>query len=213
MVGDAVPASRKSAAPLFTAFVSRRPAAHAPLLRGARSPTAQRGWGATDLAATGGPSRGQRLSRRASESSRSSGGFRDAAYRNGVPDEEIMGHTRHRSLTTMRSYFRRAKLSKSSPAGKLGLYIYWENEAKTVSDSNELSRTSTGLEGRDRRNNLSCTQSKSGRSAPCLALDTVKLLIISDVVGSISSPLPLTRFNRGATSAGLAILECALRVG
>ena len=43
------------------------------------------------------------------------------AYRNGVPDEEIMGHTRHRSLTTMRSYIRRAKLSGSSPAGKLGL--------------------------------------------------------------------------------------------
>ena len=41
--------------------------------------------------------------------------------RNGVPDEEIMGHTRHRSLATMRSYVRRAKLSKDSPAGKLGL--------------------------------------------------------------------------------------------
>ena len=44
-----------------------------------------------------------------------------ARYRNGVPDEEIMGHTRHRSLTTMRSYVRRAKLSRTSPAGKLGL--------------------------------------------------------------------------------------------
>ena len=30
-----------------------------------------------------------------------------------------MGHTRHRSLTTMRSYVRRAKLSQASPAGKL----------------------------------------------------------------------------------------------
>ena len=48
-------------------------------------------------------------------------GFVTTAYRNGVPDEEIMGHTRHRSLTTMRSYVRRAKLSHSSPAGKLGL--------------------------------------------------------------------------------------------
>jgi integrase len=48
-------------------------------------------------------------------------GFVTTAYRNGVPDEEIMGHTRHRSLTTMRSYVRRAKLSQSSPAGKLGL--------------------------------------------------------------------------------------------
>jgi integrase len=48
-------------------------------------------------------------------------GFVTTAYRNGVPDEEIMGHTRHRSLTTMRSYVRRAKLSQSNPAGKLGL--------------------------------------------------------------------------------------------
>jgi integrase len=48
-------------------------------------------------------------------------GFVTTAYRNGVPDEEIMGHTRHRSLTTMRSYVRRARLSKDSPAGKLGL--------------------------------------------------------------------------------------------
>ena len=48
-------------------------------------------------------------------------GLVTTAYRNGVPDEEIMGHTRHRSLTTMRSYVRRAKLSGSSPAGKVGL--------------------------------------------------------------------------------------------
>lgn len=48
-------------------------------------------------------------------------GFVTTAYRNGVPDEEIMGHTRHRDLRTMRSYVRRAKLSQTSPAGKLGL--------------------------------------------------------------------------------------------
>lgn len=48
-------------------------------------------------------------------------GFVTTAYRNSVPDEEIMGHTRHRSLTTMRSYVRRSKLSKKSPAGKVGL--------------------------------------------------------------------------------------------
>jgi integrase len=48
-------------------------------------------------------------------------GFVTTAYRNGVSDEEIMGHTRHQSLTTMRSYVRRAKLSQTSPAGKLGL--------------------------------------------------------------------------------------------
>lgn len=48
-------------------------------------------------------------------------GFVTTAYRNGVPDEEIMGHTRHRSLTTMRSYVRRSKLKATEPAGKLGL--------------------------------------------------------------------------------------------
>ena len=48
-------------------------------------------------------------------------GFVTTAYRAGVPDEEIMGHTRHRSLTTMRTYVRRAKLTTTSPAGKLGL--------------------------------------------------------------------------------------------
>ena len=48
-------------------------------------------------------------------------GFVTTACRNGGPDEEIMGHTRHRSLTTMRSYVRRAKLGQTSPAGKLGL--------------------------------------------------------------------------------------------
>jgi integrase len=48
-------------------------------------------------------------------------GFVTTTYRNGVPDEEIMGHTRHRSLTTMRSYVRRAKLGQTSPGGKLGL--------------------------------------------------------------------------------------------
>ena len=48
-------------------------------------------------------------------------GFVTTAYRNGVPDEEIMGHSRHRSLAVMRSYVRRSKLSHASPAGKLGL--------------------------------------------------------------------------------------------
>jgi hypothetical protein len=48
-------------------------------------------------------------------------GFVTTAYRNGVPDKKIMGHTRHRSLTTMRCYGRRAKLSQSSPAAKIGL--------------------------------------------------------------------------------------------
>ena len=43
-------------------------------------------------------------------------GFVTTAYRNGVSDEEIMGHTRHRSLRTMRSYVRRAKLGGSGPS-------------------------------------------------------------------------------------------------
>jgi len=42
-------------------------------------------------------------------------GFVTTAHRNGVTDEEIMGHTRHRSLTAVRSYVRRAKLSNTSP--------------------------------------------------------------------------------------------------
>ena len=32
-----------------------------------------------------------------------------------------MGHSRHRSLTVVRSYVRRSKLSHPSPAGKAGL--------------------------------------------------------------------------------------------
>ncbi len=48
-------------------------------------------------------------------------GFVTAAYQNGVPDEAIMGHTRHRSLTSMRTYVRRAKLGDTSPSGKVGL--------------------------------------------------------------------------------------------
>lgn len=48
-------------------------------------------------------------------------GFVTTAYNNGVPDEEIMRHTRHKNLATMRSYVRRSKLSTASPAGKIGL--------------------------------------------------------------------------------------------
>ena len=48
-------------------------------------------------------------------------GFITTAYDHQVPDEQIMGHTRHRSLETMRRYVRRGKLTGSTPAGKLGL--------------------------------------------------------------------------------------------
>jgi len=48
-------------------------------------------------------------------------GFVTTPYRNGVPDEKIMGHTRHHSLTTMRSYVRRTKLGIADPSGKFDL--------------------------------------------------------------------------------------------
>jgi hypothetical protein len=46
-------------------------------------------------------------------------GFVTTAGRNGVPDEEIMGNIRYRSLTTMRGYVPRVKLSGST--GRLRL--------------------------------------------------------------------------------------------
>ena len=39
----------------------------------------------------------------------------------GVRDEDIMRHTRHRDLRTMRGYVRRAGLISDSPARRLGL--------------------------------------------------------------------------------------------
>lgn len=44
-----------------------------------------------------------------------------ALYKSGVPDEAIMGHSRHRDLKTMRGYVRRGKLLTESPARNLGL--------------------------------------------------------------------------------------------
>ena len=48
-------------------------------------------------------------------------GFITEAYANGVRDEDIMRHTRHRDLRTMRGYVRRAGLISDSPARRLGL--------------------------------------------------------------------------------------------
>jgi integrase len=48
-------------------------------------------------------------------------GFITEAYRQGARDEEIMDHTRHRDLRTMRGYVRRARLLTESPVKKLGL--------------------------------------------------------------------------------------------
>ena len=48
-------------------------------------------------------------------------GFITEAYDKGVRDEDIMRHTRHRDLRTMRGYVRRAGLVSESPAGKLDL--------------------------------------------------------------------------------------------
>ena len=48
-------------------------------------------------------------------------GFITEAYRRGLDDETIMGHSRHKDLRTMRRYVRRAKLVSGSAAGKVGL--------------------------------------------------------------------------------------------
>jgi integrase len=48
-------------------------------------------------------------------------GFITAAYEKGVRDEDIMRHTRHRDVRTMRGYIQRAGLVTESPAGQLGL--------------------------------------------------------------------------------------------
>jgi len=48
-------------------------------------------------------------------------GFITAAYGNGVRDEDIMRHTRHRDLRTMRGYVQRAGLVDESPAGLIDL--------------------------------------------------------------------------------------------
>jgi integrase len=48
-------------------------------------------------------------------------GFVTEAYAAGARDEQIMAHTRHRDLKTMRGYVRRAKLGAESPAKLLGL--------------------------------------------------------------------------------------------
>lgn len=48
-------------------------------------------------------------------------GFITAAYEKGVRDEDIMRHTRHRDIRTMRGYIQRAGLVTESPAGQLGL--------------------------------------------------------------------------------------------
>jgi integrase len=48
-------------------------------------------------------------------------GFITEAYAKGVRDEDIMRHTRHRDLRTMRGYVRRAGLLTDSPAGLLDL--------------------------------------------------------------------------------------------
>ena len=48
-------------------------------------------------------------------------GFITEAYGKGVRDEDIMRHTRHRDLRTMRGYVQRAGLITDSPAGTLDL--------------------------------------------------------------------------------------------
>ena len=48
-------------------------------------------------------------------------GFITEAYGKGVRDEDIMRHTRHRDLRTMRGYVQRAGLVSESPAGMIDL--------------------------------------------------------------------------------------------
>ena len=48
-------------------------------------------------------------------------GFITEAYDKGVRDEDIMRHTRHRDLRTMRGYVQRAGLIDESPAGMIDL--------------------------------------------------------------------------------------------
>jgi integrase len=48
-------------------------------------------------------------------------GFITAAYDTGIRDEDIMRHTRHRDLRTMRGYVQRAGLVTESPAGGIDL--------------------------------------------------------------------------------------------
>ena len=48
-------------------------------------------------------------------------GFITEAYGQGVRDEDIMRHTRHRDIRTMRGYVQRAGLLTDSPAGQLDL--------------------------------------------------------------------------------------------
>ena len=48
-------------------------------------------------------------------------GFITAAYDQGVRDEDIMRHTRHRDVRTMRGYVQRAGMISESPAGMLDL--------------------------------------------------------------------------------------------
>lgn len=48
-------------------------------------------------------------------------GFITEAYRQGIDDESIMQHSRHKDLRTMRRYVRRARIISGSLAGKIGL--------------------------------------------------------------------------------------------
>ena len=48
-------------------------------------------------------------------------GFITTAYRNGVPDEEIVGHPRHPSSRPCAAIFDAESSAKESPAGRLGL--------------------------------------------------------------------------------------------
>jgi hypothetical protein len=48
-------------------------------------------------------------------------GFITEAYLAAAPDEQMMAHTRHKDLSTMRGYRRRAKITGKNPARLLDL--------------------------------------------------------------------------------------------
>ena len=58
---------------------------------------------------------------RAGQSTWPAGGVVTTAYGTGLPDEAIMGHARHRSPTTMRSYVCRANLGGPAPSSEPSL--------------------------------------------------------------------------------------------
>ena len=102
--------ARRKAGPLFRRISSAGRIGEAALHQDAGDPGAARRHGGLDAEGF------ERLSAHALRV-----GFITEAYGKGVRDEDIMRHTRHRDLRTMRGYVQRAGLVTESPAGLLDL--------------------------------------------------------------------------------------------